>query len=97
MHTGKALLQRKHKPNVAVYVDVVRATAYGLLFQHCANDVIVCPGDRNGIISPYFFDNIRDIHTGALIEFVRPSAPSRENMQGPAIETLPPPWGGDRF
>jgi len=100
METGRAGLQRKHKPNVAVYVDVVKAAAHGLLFYHCANDVIMCPGNRNGIISSYFFDNIRNIHTEALIEFVRPAAPARENMQRPARVSemeLPPPWGATGF
>jgi len=58
MQTGKADLQRKSKPTIAINVDVVRALEYGLEFQHCANDVIMCSGDRKGIISPYFFDSI---------------------------------------
>jgi len=41
MQTGKAGLQRKSKPTVAIYVDVVRASTNGLVFQHCVNDVIM--------------------------------------------------------
>jgi len=66
--TRKAVLQRKSKPTISIYVDVVRATKYGLVFQHCVNDVIMCSGDKkNDIISPYFFKNIRNTQTGSLI------------------------------
>jgi len=58
MQTGKAGLQRKSKPTIAIYVDVVRAGEYGLVFQHCANNVIMCSGDRNKVTSPYFFEHI---------------------------------------
>jgi len=96
MQTGKAGLQRKSKPTIAIYVDVVRAREYGLEFLHCANDVIMCTGDKKGVISPYFFERIQNIQTGALLEFVRPPAPSREDMLRPVVEeelVLPPPWG----
>jgi len=45
-------------------------------------------------------DNIRNIHTGALIEFEKPPARVREDMQGPANDCkvkLPPPWGATGF
>jgi len=77
MQTGKAGLQRKSKPTIAIYVDVVRAREHGLLFQHCVNDVIICFGDRNGKISPYFFESLQNTQTGALNEFNRPPVPLR--------------------
>jgi len=60
----------------------------------------MCSGDRNGIISPYFFESIRNTQTGALIEFVRPPASLHEDMLCPVIEDdldLPPPWGATGF
>jgi len=33
----------------------------------------MCPGNRAGFISPFFFHEIRNINTGALIEFIKPS------------------------
>jgi len=100
MQTGKVGLQRKSKPTKAIYVDVVRATEHGLVFQHCVNDVIMCSGDRNGLISPYFFESIQNTQTGAPIEFDRPAAPLREAMLHPVVEDeldLPPPWGAKGF
>jgi len=96
MQTEKAGLQKKSEPTIAIYVDVVKASEYGLAFQHCVNDVIMCSGDRNVLISLYFFECIRNTQTGALIEFVRLLAPLREDMLQPKIEDeldLPPPWG----
>jgi len=52
--------------------------------------------NRNGIISPYFFESIQNTQTGALFEFVKPPAPLREDMLRPAVDDeldLPPPWG----
>jgi len=100
MQIGKAGLQRKKKPTVAIYVDIVRASADGLVFQHFANDVIMCPGDKSGISSPHFFNSVRDINTGALIDFENPATRLREAMEGPdnvSEVVLPPPWGGNRF
>jgi len=60
----------------------------------------MCSGDRNGIISSYFFESIRNTQTGALIEFDRPSALLRENMLRPVVEDeldLLPPWGATGF
>jgi len=57
-------------------------------------------GDRNGIILPYFFISIQITQTRALIEFVRPPAPLRENMLHLVVEEeldLPPPWGATGF
>jgi len=101
MQTGNAGLQQKSKPTIAIYVDVVRASAYGLVFHHCDNDVVMCSGDRKGIISPYFFDSTRNTQTWALIKFDRPSVPPRENMLGPEKVgeevDLPPPLGATGF
>jgi len=91
---GKAGFQRKNKPTIAVYVDVEKALERGLAFQHCENDVIMCSGDKNGLISPYFFERIQNTLTGALIEFDRPAAPLREDMIRLAVDKeveLPPP------
>jgi len=60
----------------------------------------MCSGDRNGIISPYFFESIQDTQTGALIDFYRPPAPLRQNMLRPVVKDevdLPPPWGVTGF
>jgi len=100
MQTGKDGLQCKTKPTIAIYVDVVKASANGLVFQHCVNDVIMCSGDRNGIILLYFFDSIQNTQTGDLIEFVWPPAPLRKDMLHPEVEEeldLPLPWGATGF
>jgi len=100
MQPGKAGLQRKNKPTIAVYVDVMKALERGLAFQHFENDVIMCSGDKNGLISPFFFDRIQNTQTGALIEFDRPAAPLREDMIRPAVDKeidVPPPWGATGF
>jgi len=44
MQTGKAGLQRKSMPTVALYVDVILASAHGFVFHQCANDIIMCLG-----------------------------------------------------
>jgi len=43
MGTGKAALQRKRKRDIGIYVDVTEAKLWGFYFQHCSNDVIMCP------------------------------------------------------
>jgi len=70
------------------------------VFQHCVYDAILCSENRNGIISPYFFEGIQNTQTGALIEFVRPPAPLSEDMLRPAVDEeldLLPPWGATGF
>jgi len=60
METGRAGLQRKQKPNVSIYIDVTLAKRHGLHFLHCSNYIIMCPGNKRGFISPYFFQEIRN-------------------------------------
>jgi len=60
----------------------------------------LCPGDKNGIILPHFFDSVRDINSWALIDFEKSAALLREAMEGPANVSevvLPPPWGATGF
>jgi len=69
-------------------------------FQHYVNDAILCSGNRNGIISPYFFESIQNTQTGAFIELVKPPAPLSQDMLRPAVDDelhLPPPWGSTGF
>jgi len=97
MQTGHAGLQRKHKPNIGIYVDVKRCKTMCLKFFHCVNDVIMCPGDLDGFISPYFFHKIRNIQTGALIEFTKPSLPviqMKSPSVGESLEVMMSPPGG---
>jgi len=55
MTIGRAGWQRKGKLNIGIYIDVAKAKLHGLQFLHCSNDVIMCPGNLQGIISPFFF------------------------------------------
>jgi len=98
--TGYAGLQRRRKPNISITIDVTKGKAGGLQFLHCANDVIMCPGNRAGFISPFFFHEIRNINTGALIEFIKPSEPAKEDehIKGEDTEiSLLPPKGATGF
>jgi len=69
METGRVGLQRKQKPNMIIYVDVILAKRHGLHFLNCSNDVIMCPGDKRRFISPYFFHEMRNKNTGGLLNF----------------------------
>jgi len=64
MATGRAGLQQRRKPNIGIYIGVTKAKLHGLRFLHCANDVIMCPRDQMGVISQYFFHEIRNTTNG---------------------------------
>jgi len=49
METKGAGLQRKEKTNLVIYIDLTLAKRHGLHFFHCSNDVIMCPGDKDGL------------------------------------------------
>jgi len=87
---GYAKLQRRRKPNISIAIDVTKGKAGGLQFLHCANNVIMCPRNRAGFISPYFFHEIRNINTGALIKFIKPSEPAKkdEHITGEVTEKV---------
>jgi len=60
----------------------------------------MCPGNKAGFISPFFFHEIRNIKMGALIEFIKPSEPAKgdEHIKGEVTEeSLPPPEGATGF
>jgi len=60
----------------------------------------MCPGNRASFISPFFFHEIRNINTGALIEFIKPSEAAKEDehIKGEVTEeSLPPPEGATGF
>jgi len=76
--TGKAGLQKKQKTNIGIYVEVTKAKRFGLRLLHCANDVVMCPGNQTSFISPHFFHEIWNTSTRDLIEFSKPVAPDME-------------------
>ncbi|XP_035829468.1 tRNA 2'-phosphotransferase 1 [Aplysia californica] len=49
---------------VAIYLNLQRAVDGGLKFYQSANNVILCPGDQNGVISPVYFDKIKNRRSG---------------------------------
>jgi len=54
------------------------------------------PTYAQATVRKYFFDNIRNLNTGALMDFERPPVPSHESMHGPARDSdleMPPPRG----
>jgi len=100
METGRVGLQRKQKPNVVIYVDVMLAKRHGLDFLHCSNDVIMCPRNKRRFISPYFFHEIRNKNTGELLNFRKRLPPVVEKEQSNETEDeleLPPPAGATGF
>jgi len=100
MATGRAGLQRRRKPNLGIYIDITKAKLHGLRFLHCTNDVIMCPGDQMGVISPYFFHEIGNATTGELVEIERPAAPVPVvELPGRVVEeiSLAPPEGATGF
>jgi len=88
MQIGRAGLQRKQKPNIAIYVDVTLAKRHGLRFLHCSNDVIMCPGDKRGFISSFFFYEIRKTTTGELISFLKQPQPRIEESSNEVVEEI---------
>jgi len=99
METGRAGLQRKQKSNLSIYIDVTLANRHGLRFLHCSNDVIMCPSDKRGFISPFFFHEIRNKNTGGLIAFPKHLPPLVEEQSNETVEELelPPPAGATGF
>jgi len=96
MKAGRAGIQRRKKPDISIYVNVAIAKSFGLKFQHCPNDVIMCTGDNKGMLSPFFFHEIRNIHTGALVEFVKSGKPDLSNFRTKEkigeVVIPPPAW-----
>ena len=43
---------------VYIFIDVAMALEAGLKFLVSSNDVVCCPGDENGFISPRFFRRV---------------------------------------
>jgi len=99
MEAGRAGLQRKLKLKIVIYIDVTVAKQYGLRFLHCSNDVIMCPGDKQGFMSTFFFHEIRNKNTGDLIAFPKNLPPLVEVQGKDAVEEveLPPPAGATGF
>jgi len=75
LFSGRAGIQQNRKPNIAIYINMQKAKRHAYTFLQCDNDVILCPGDKDGFISPYFFHEIREINTGAVIFFNKPIGP----------------------
>jgi len=96
MVTGMARLQQNRKLNISIYIDLTKAKKHGLHFLHCANDVVLCPGNQMGVNDLYFFHEIRNTSTGDLIEFIKPMAIDlgKEHIQPDNYEVSLPPSGG---
>jgi len=54
-------------PDLKIYMDMSKAMAAGLRFFRSANNVILSPGDSNGIIQPEFFSKVKNVKTNQII------------------------------
>merc|ERR1711963_1070591 len=53
--------------DLKIYMDMSKALGAGLRFFRSANNVILSPGDSNGIISPEFFSKVKNVKTNQII------------------------------
>jgi len=53
--------------DLKIYMDMSKAMAAGLRFFRSANNVILSPGDSNGIIQPEFFSKVKNVKTNQII------------------------------
>ena len=52
---------------IAVYVDIAKSMTLGLQWYRSANGVLLCPGDRRGLVPPSCFEKVVDLSTGENI------------------------------
>ncbi|CAD5118165.1 DgyrCDS6897 [Dimorphilus gyrociliatus] len=53
--------------DVTIYINWKLALADGIKFFISANNVILCPGDKDGVLSPKYFEKVLDRKTGKAV------------------------------
>jgi len=53
--------------DLKIYMDMSKAMAAGLRFFRSANNVILSPGNSNGLIPPEFFSKVQNVKTNQII------------------------------
>ncbi|XP_076442329.1 tRNA 2'-phosphotransferase 1-like [Babylonia areolata] len=67
--------------DVIIYLDLEKAIAGGLKFFRSANNVILCEGNEDGIISTQYFKRVINRKTGAELDLAHPVSDTRANEE----------------
>lgn len=54
---------------VYIYIDLHRAMEDGIKFFRSANNVILSPGDENGVIMPRYFKQVKNVKTNQALNY----------------------------
>ena len=54
---------------VYIFIDVHKAMSAGLKFYRSSNNVILSPGDQDGVIQCQYFKCVKNVRTNQLLEF----------------------------